>query len=291
VALKNSVYVLPNRDACREDLSWLRREVVDGGGEAAIFEANTVEGFTREDLQRMFRQARAPDYEAVADKVALLESSARSKSLPARQAASADIARLEEQLGDIERVDFFSQHEARTLRARLGQLRSMLRQRAPAPSTDREALSPSEYRARTWVTRTGVKVDRIACAWLIKHHIDPRARFRFVEVGDYSPKPRELRFDMPEGEFTHEGDLCSFEVLCSRFALVAPGLRRIAEVVHDLDVKDARYGRPETEGVRVLIQGLVAKHASDVARIEAASPLFDALMASEQPMATSRRKR
>jgi hypothetical protein len=291
VALKNSVYALPNRDACREDFSWLRREILDGGGEAGIFEASSVEGFTNEDLERTFREARASDYEALAAKIAALESSASSKSPPARQAAAADLARIEEQLGEVERIDFFSQHEARALRARAGQRRSKLDQRSPARSPARAALSASDYQGRTWVTRTGAKVDRVACAWLIQRHIDAKAKFRFVELGTYSPRARELRFDMPEGEFTHEGDLCSFEVLCSRFALVSSGLGRIAEIVHDLDVKDGRYGRPETEGVRVLIQGLVAQHASDVARIEAASTLFDALLAAEQPVATSRRKR
>ena len=291
VALKNSVYVLPNRDTCREDFSWLRREIVDGGGEAGIFEANTLEGYTHKDLERTFHQVRASDYEAIAERIAALEANVSSKSPPARQAAFADIARLEDQLGEIERIDFFPKQEGRALRARLAQLRAKLDQRRPAPPPHRAVLSPADYQGRTWVTRAGVKVDRVACAWLIRRHIDSKAKFRFVDASDFARKGRELRFDMPEGEFTHEGDLCSFEVLCARFALVSPGLRRIGEVVHDLDIKDGRYGRPETEGVRVLIQGLVAQHASDLARIEAASTLFDALMVSEHPTASSRRKR
>jgi hypothetical protein len=290
VALKNSVYLLPNRDSCREDFSWVRQEIVGGGGEAAVFEANAAEGYSEDDLERMFREARTADYQALGERVRSIESTASSANPPARQAALSDIARIEERLGEIERIDFFLQHEARAARERLAKLRGVLEQRVPKPETPRALLRRADFEGRTWVTRTGVKVDRVACAWLIRRFIDRKAKFRFVDVAEYRHKSSELRFDMPEGEFTHEGDLCSFEVLCKRFALNELGLARIGEIIHDLDVKDGRYGRPETEGMRVLIQGLVAQHASDVARIDAASTLFEALLASDQP-APRRKKR
>jgi hypothetical protein len=290
VALKNSVYVLPNRDTCREDFSWVRREIVDGGGDASVFEASSVEGQTRQDLEGVFRKARASDYQALRDKVSALEATRSSDSPPARQAGLADIARLEEQLGEVERIDFFAQNEAKLVRQRLLKLRDLLEQRGTNTPPPRASLRRTDYQRRTWVTRTGVKVDRVACAWLIRRFIDDRAKLRFVDLAEYVHRPSELRFDMPEGEFTHEGDLCSFEVLCKRFALTTSGLARIGEIIHDLDVKDGRYGRPETEGVRVLIQGLIAQHASDAARVEAAATLFDALLVADQP-APTRRKR
>jgi hypothetical protein len=289
VALKNSVYALPNREACREDFSWLRREIVDGGGEAAVFEASAAEGLTQDDLERMFREARAADHESVSRKIAALEGAKSSASPPARRAALAEIGRLEERLGEIERIDFFSPHEGRAARARLARLREALEQRVAGPTAPRAPLRRADYEGRTWVTRAGVKVDRVASAWLIRRFIDRKAKFRFVDAAAYPRKPGELRFDMPEGEFTHEGDLCSFEVLCRRFALGDGALTRIAEIIHDLDIKDGRYGHPETEGMRVLIQGLVARHTSDVARIEAASTLFDALLMADRP--TPRRKK
>ena len=74
---------------------------------------------------------------------------------------------------------------------------------------------------RTWVTRHGVHVDRMASAWLIRRFIDPQARFKFVAARGYRPEPGELRFDMFEAEFSHEGDRCSFEVLVELVAVVA----------------------------------------------------------------------
>jgi hypothetical protein len=107
-----------------------------------------------------------------------------------------------------------------------------------------------QYQGRTWVTRTGVHVDRIASAWLIRRFIDRDATFKFVPAKGYAPEPGEVRFDMFEAEFSHEGDLCTFEVLCARFALAEPGLAAVAELVHDIDVKDGKFGRPETAGTR-----------------------------------------
>jgi len=284
VAIKNSVYALPNTDGCREDFSWLRREIVDGGGEAGLFEASAVEGLVDDDLERMFRDARVVDYQRLSDKLREFEASGHVTTSHARQALLSDISRIEEQLGEIERIDFFSQHEAALLRGRLKALRQGLEQRnSPVQGAERAGRLPiAEYQGRTWLTREGVKVDRVACAWLIRRFIDKKPKFRFVDQARHVPKKGELRFDMPEGEFTHEGDLCSFEVMCRRFGLASPGLMRIAEIIHDLDIKDGRYGHPETEGVRVLIQGLIAQHSADGARIDSAAALFDALFAADQ---------
>lgn len=131
----------------------------------------------------------------------------------------------------------------------------------------------------TWVTRAGVFVDRIASAWLIRRFIDPAARFKFVAASGYAPQPAELRFDMFEAEFGHEGDLCTFEVLCSRLHLAQPGLRAIAEVVHDIDLKDAKFGRPETDGVAAVLTGLTLSCRDDEERLEHGSRLLDQLLA------------
>ncbi len=101
-----------------------------------------------------------------------------------------------------------------------------------------------------WVTRQGVHVDRIASAWLIRRFIDPEARFKFVPAKGYVPEPGELRFDMFEAEFTHEGDRCTFEVLLARAGLADPALAAIGEIVHDIDLKDAKFGREETAASR-----------------------------------------
>jgi hypothetical protein len=280
VAIKNSVYVLPSSDACREDFSWLRREILDGGGEAAVFEAHALEGLTSAEVERLFREARKADYERLAEKLEKLEREFQSTSSGSRQAALAELGRLMEQVAEVERVDFFSQQEAAALRDRIGLARESVERRHGSPSPKVPRLRSEDYQGRTWVTRQGVKIDRLACTWLIRRFVDGQAKFRFVDPSQYTPRKGELRFDMAEGEFTHEGELCSFEVLCLRFGIERPEVKRIAEYVHDLDIKDARYGHPETEGIRMLIDGLVATHAADAARIEASAPVFDALCAA-----------
>lgn len=155
------------------------------------------------------------------------------------------------------------------------------------PETDaREITRPTmpieAARGRTWVTRTGLKVDRMASAWLIRKFIDPEARFKFVPAKGYSPEQRELRFDMFDAEFTHEGDRCTFEVLIQRFGLEAPGLRQLAEIVHDIDLKDARFGREEAAGVAQLVAGIAAAHPDDEERLARGSALFDDLYAAHQ---------
>src|SRR5688572_13898788 len=112
--------------------------------------------------------------------------------------------------------------------------------RDPRATTPPEQVEPG----RTWVTRTGVKIDRISSAWLIRRFIDPEPRFRFVPPRGYVPARGELRFDMFEAEYAHEGDRCTFQTLLARFGLRDPALRAIGEIVHDIDCKDEQFGRP-----------------------------------------------
>jgi hypothetical protein len=128
---------------------------------------------------------------------------------------------------------------------------------------------------RTWVTREGVYVDRIASAWLIRRFIDPEARFKFAPARGYKPRSGELRFDMFEAEYTHVGEECTFQTLLRRFGLRDRALRAIGEVVHDIDCKDDRFNRPETAGVASLIRGIAAAHADDRRRMERGAAVLD----------------
>jgi hypothetical protein len=144
-----------------------------------------------------------------------------------------------------------------------------------APASAVTPTAPT--RGRTWVTRRDVHVDRLASAWLIRRFIDPDATFKFVAAKGYKPEPGELRFDMFDGEYTHEGDRCTFETLLKRFDLTDPALHTIAEIVHDIDFKDAKFGRAEAAGIKALVEGLCTTHADDVARIERGSAIWNDL--------------
>lgn len=132
----------------------------------------------------------------------------------------------------------------------------------------------------TWVTRRGVFVDRIASAWLIRRFIDPKARFKFTGSKAYRPKAGEVRFDMFEAEYTHEGDRCTFETLLDRAGLRDRALRAIGEIVHDIDCKDEKFKRQEAPGVAAMVKGLVRAHPDDSSRLEHGAAAFDNLYAS-----------
>ena len=151
-------------------------------------------------------------------------------------------------------------------------------------NTRRTRERPRTRRGATWITRPDVRVDRIASAWLIKRFIDPKARFAFGEARDGA-----VSFDMFEGDYTHEGDRCTFETLMQRFGLEQDGaLRAIAEMVHDVDVKDGKFGRDETPGFERLIAGIVKRHGRDEARIERGAELLNDLYESIQPSPPAR---
>ncbi len=144
--------------------------------------------------------------------------------------------------------------------------------------THRRHRLPALAGGRTWATRRDVQVDRIASAWLIRRWIDPHARFRFVAPRGGRPVPRALRFDMFEGEFTHDGDRCTFETLLHRFGLGRdPALRALGEVIHDLDLKDARFRRAEAPRVARLLERVIRSCRTDPGRLRAGARILDQL--------------
>lgn len=278
VALKNTVYVLPRSEAAQEDFQWVLREVTAAGGEATLLDAHLIDGLTDSEVEGLFRSARDADYLALADEARALEQNLDGEvDEGVRREVASDLARLERRLEEIAAIDFFGASGREAVHGVLASLRA----RVTPPSTPPAAPVPTtrdEYRGRTWVTRTSIHVDRIASAWLIRRFIDPDATFKFVPAKGYVPADGELRFDMFEAEFSHEGDLCTFEVLCVRFALHVPGLGPVAELVHDIDVKDAKFGRPEAAGLAAQLAGLCLVHREDEARLARGTELFEELL-------------
>jgi hypothetical protein len=271
IGLRGSVYVLPRDDQRLEDFQWLAQEIVAGGGEATLCEASFVQGTRDDELETLFRAARDVDYKALADDVRALAR--RFKKKPPPDAATA-IAALRERKAAIVAIDFFGANGREAVAGLLADLERRL-DGSPAVRTVRAR----DYRGRTWVTRAGIQVDRIASAWLIRRFIDPDATFRFVPAKTYAHAPGELRFDMSDGEFTHEGEWCSFETLVHRFALADSALHAIAEIIHDIDLKDDRFARPEAAGLVPVLAGITAATDDDQQRLARGAQLFDDLHA------------
>ena len=127
-----------------------------------------------------------------------------------------------------------------------------------------------------WATRRGCHVDRTACVWLIKRYLDSEAEFYFFGDPAEAPEGAEL-FDVAGARLSHHGDDCSFETFLKEYELEDPILTEIAEIVHDADLMDEKYGRPESEGLDAIIRGMQLTLPDDEALIEHTDAVFDGL--------------
>jgi hypothetical protein len=268
--VKNSAYLLPDNEDTVEDFEWLCQEITRQGGSAWLFRAEGLVGMSSDQIEEAFRELRRPELEELTQ---LAEALLRG--MPAIEEARAAQAKLLHRYEQIRRIDFFHSPARRRLEQLLAEVEAALHPTA-------EACSGGVEPGRVWVTRAGVKVDRIGSAWLIRRFLDPQAIFRFVNQKDYVHAAPEIRFDMLGGEFTHVGDQCTFEVLVSVHNLRQqhPGLQALAEIVHDIDLKDERYQRPETAGLARMLEGLCARTPDDDLRIERGGMIFDNLYQS-----------
>jgi hypothetical protein len=280
VAIKGAVYALPQGEQTQEDFRWLVREIIGSGGEASLCEARFVDGLSDQQVRGLFDAARDADYAAIRKEAGALADHLAARPEERQAESRKQVVRLRRQLGQIAGLDFFGASGRAAAEAAVSALEVLLAEPEPEVGAEDDMSSREGLRGlhgRTWVTREGVHVDRIASAWLIRRFIDPEARFAFAPNAGAARRPGEIRFDMYEAEFTHEGDRCTFEVLLERAALDDPALKAIGEVVHDIDLKDGKFGREETPGIAGLIGGIVLAHQDDEQRIERGAAMLDDL--------------
>lgn len=288
VTVAGGAQVLPDRDECLEAFQWLAQEIRKAKGEAQVMRVERFEGLTDQQLADLFCAARTEDYGEIGVQAAKLEGTLKkAKSKDASQARN-ELAKLRRQYADVARVDYFECSEGRRVASRLSAIEQLL---SPpiAKGKDMPSVSIEGYRDKRWVTRPRPYVDRLACAWLIRRFINPEAVIRYSE----QTEPDELTFDMEQGQFGHQGNLCTFEAMRLAFGLDDPALRAIAEIVHEIDLQDERYTRPETIGVDAVLEGWWKSGLPD-AELEARGiTLFDALYSKLTPSSrrTSRKSK
>ena len=266
IALKKAVYALPPREECREALQSIASEVNRGGGHAYVCQCTFLDPRTDDLLIEGSKSARDGDYEELTKDLRALNRNSQPEA----------VARARERFESIRKIDFFEAAGRRRVETLLARLeKGTARPAAPAKPPSRDA----ELVGRVWTTRRGVQIDRIASAWLIRRFIDAGARFRFVDPAQQGDSD-ELRFDMVGGDFTHEEDRCTFETLVRRTGVNDPALSAVAEIVHDIDIKDDKFSRPEARGVEQLLHGMLADNPSDGERMEKGFALFEDLYRS-----------
>ena len=291
LALKNSVYVLPFREKTHEAFQWLRQEIESAGGEASVFRADAIEGADDGELMERFTRERNQEYARLTARLKSLADAFRHRSRkennPARRAKSleTELERLGEELERIRGIDFFGSPNGAAATATWERCRA-LAHRTPE---DRSGMSVArkgssrgtvlgQFRGQRWVTRRDVGIDRLACAWLIRKFVDPRARFEFV-ASEASIR-HGIPFDTFRAELGHHGEDCTFETMLKNFGLAEDAaLRRLAEIIHAMDLADAKYHCREAAGLEAVVSGLARAYADDRQRIRRAAPLFESLYA------------
>ena len=292
VVVKNSVYVLPSSEKTLEDFTWLQQEINSGGGGAVVFEARSVAGATDAEIIAAFRKDRSEAYERLTAGLKSLEkrmSGRRRGSDPAPAELSALEAEMDTLQGEFNRItemDLFKAPGRAEAAGALERCRTLLRAtqgRRAVPGRRGGGAphrrDPAQYQGRLWVTRPRPHIDRCASAWLIRRFIDRRPRFAFHAPGEV---PRGgIPFDMAGSELGHQGEDCTFETLMKQFGLDGdPALAAIAQIVHDVDLKDGKFGRPEATGVNAVLRGLEARIADDQKLVREAGGVFDGLYAT-----------
>jgi hypothetical protein len=277
VLLRNSAYVLPNSTEAREDFEWIRRQIESEGGQATVLDARAPDAAVHDDIVALFRSSRARDYELLAAAgTRLLEHRPTRANGSPRQLPQA-VRRLREQFEAIMRLDFFGAPERERVAAVLAQLDPSTRRGTMMSNDAANTLNVGDYRGKTWVTRPRPGVDRMSSAWLIRRFIDPDASFTF---GEPAAAPSAIPFDTYNAEFGHHGAQCTFETLCTRFAISDSRARWLGHIVHDLDLKEDTHHEAAAATVGQLIEGLRRSYADDHALLAQGVAMFEALYLS-----------
>jgi len=292
VPLKGAVYILPFTAEHYEFLNWLAIEIKSMNGAAAVVSIEKVDTISDPEIVDLFNQARQSDYLTIENEldgmVRKVQNIKKGGQGQPPKGLSSQVDKIVKAFAEIQKLDFFSSAEGLALRTSIDRVRTEVNLLTEAPKKVEQTAVFSQklaadYRGRTWATRKAPFVDRMACAWLIQRFIDPDAVFQFIGENEIdSLPPTTIVFDMYGGEFTHVGDLCTFEVLSRAFGLKDKALRQIAETVHDLDIKDGKYQAPEAIGVELILSGIKKTVQDDHGALAQGMQVFEMLYQSKK---------
>ena len=277
VAIKNSVYALPANDKTHEDFQWLKQEIETAGGEAAVFQANSIEGTTDQEIIAAFQRTRDEEFSTIA----------------------AELDKLHAELERIINNDFFGAPARTAALNSYTQCEKVVRAtQTPTPHPRAKVrtgtLDKAKFQKQRWMTRRNIHIDRLASAWLIKQFIDKKPRFYFVR--DNQRVEGAIPFDMFGAEFGHQGEDCTFETLINRFGLSDNlALVELGQIIHDIDLKDDKFHRLEAAGLNAIIDGLSLTLRDDRKLLQQSTVIFDGLLSvlgkTESKSSSKKRKR
>lgn len=278
VALKKSVYILPFTPETFEQFQWLSQEVQKDGGEATLLKVDRIENMKRAEVVRLFHQARDQDYRALAERYRrIARASERKRGGRGAPRRDEELARLARELERVREIDFFEAPGAQEVR-RLRETIEMRLARPAAGGAGPGAVALDTLRGRHWATRPRPHIDRLGSAWLVKRFIDPEAEFLFLPPDEFPADA--VPFDTLGAQFGHQGEDCTFETLLRCAGLRDRRLAELAEIVHEVDLRDQKFRREEARGVDLAVRGLLAAFKDDQEVLAHAMVLFDGLYAA-----------
>ncbi len=248
--LRSSGHVLPESEANQEKLEWLATAIRNYRGDASVVRVQGFDDLPDAQLEKLFVEARKRDYEMLGREV---KSFLRRASRPA-----SGLVRLRRKFQEIEAMDYF----ANSMRGKVETLLAEADQENAPARRQGSIVKAKQYRNRIWMTRPRPGIDRVSSAWLIRHFIDPKARFVFGT--DSGMRPDAIPFDMfGTAGFGHRGEDCTFETLRKEFAIRDRKVKRVAEIIHDADLGDEKFGRAEGLGLDATLKGWATLDISD----------------------------
>jgi len=274
VQLKTSTYVLPDEPLHYERFQWLAKEIDDTGGEATLVRVKDIEGMPYAAVVALFNEARARDYDEIAEPLTQLIKNRKARKVPA-DAFTGELEKVQKRFQEIQEIDYFQSTRGEDLRA-LFQKAESLGTPKKKPET-KARLRAVDFRGKTWVTRPRPEIDRVGSAWLISKFIDQDAKFVFANTP--AAAPEAIPYDMFEVEFSHHADACTFETFIERFAIRDRAVLRIAELIHDADLEDEKFHRVEGFGVEQIFKGWAKQGLTDQQILAKGFECFDALYA------------
>jgi hypothetical protein len=284
VALKRSAYLLPDTPERYEDFQWLAQEIQRGGGDATLIRVQEIENVSADNVVRLFQEPRDRDYRLLAVRYRKVLQTLDRKSEATSARVHDELARLARDHQRIRDIDYFDAPGGAEVRRIEEALAMRTRRSESAGHEGRPTIDLTKLRGRRWVTRPRPHIDRIASAWLVKRFIDPDAQFVFAPPAEFPEDA--IPFDAPGVELSHQGEDCTFETLVKRCRLRDRRLLRLAELVHEADLRDGKYPHEEARGLDVAVRALLAASPDDHQVLAQGMALFEGLYAT-----TSRKSR
>ncbi len=266
LALRSSGYVLPNTPVNQERMEWLAAAIRTYQGQASVVRVQDFDDLPADQLKGQFIEARSRDYRK------LLHEAKSLLALSALRRPGGRLNRIRRRFLELQDIDFFEN----PMRTKLENFLAEADEPDTARSPRRGKRNSAEYAHRLWMTRSRPGIDRVSSAWLIRRFIDPKARFVFG--AEPSAHPEAIPFDMfcPEG-FGHRGEDCTFETLCRQFSIRDGKVKRIAQMIHDADLGDEKFGRSEGLGLDQVLNGWAKQDLPDDELLQRGMDLIEGL--------------